>query len=132
MSIQRRRLSTFVAVAANSVPIGSPTANLVRISGTRPLAMTTSVPDPVASRAAWSLVTMPPRPRRVPAPPARASTRPSMRSIRWTSLARGSRRGSEVYRPSMSESNASRSASTRFATTADRLSLSPKTLPPIS
>ena len=48
----------------SSVPIASPCARRGSTSGSRPLAITTSVPPAVARRAAWSFVTMPPVPCR--------------------------------------------------------------------
>ena len=59
-----------------------------------PLAITMSMPASRASRAAWSLVAMPPVPRQVPAPPAMASSSGVTASTWWISFASGWVRGS--------------------------------------
>ena len=96
-----------------------------RMSGWSPLAMTMSQPRAVTSLAARSLVAMPPVPRALPAPPARASMAGVTSSTVGMSLAAGSLRGSAVYRPSMSLRRISRSAWTAQATMPPRVSLSP-------
>ena len=91
-----------------------------------PLTMAIAMPAWVTFRAAASLVAMPPVPRLLPLPPAisiRLSVISSTRGIRRAS---GFSRGLPVYRPSISLTSTSASASTRRATVADRLSLSPK------
>ena len=90
-------------------------------------AMTARTPDHEAIRAAASFDAMPPLPRAEPVPPAidaeRSGRRPATSSI---SEASASRRGSAVNRPGVSVSSTSRSAPTRWATSAARRSLSPK------
>ena len=50
------------------MPSDAPPVTCVMASGCRPLAMTVAVPDRAASRAALSLVAIPPRPSALPAP----------------------------------------------------------------
>ena len=82
------------------------------------------MPARVAIRAARSFVTIPPVPR--PEPPSPTSAASASRSA-TTSRRRalGWWRGSRSWSPSTSVSTTSKSASTRYATQADRVSLSP-------
>jgi len=92
-----------------------------------PAAITTVVPERLARSAAWSLVSMPPVPN-FPAVLRRIQTNCGIDgvTISWISSADGSVRGSAVKSPGWSVSITSRSASIRFATSADKLSLSPR------
>ena len=87
------------------------------------------IPWLLASLAAFSLVAMPPVPRLEPAPPASSSTAGVISSTRGMRRAWGFFRGSLSYRPSMSVRMMSPWAPHSPATTAERVSLSPKFLP---
>ena len=96
LSIHRLRLSILEAVAGKNVPMRSPSSSLGRTSLSRPLAMTTSTPEAVASLAAWSFVSMPPLPWSSQELPPMASTLSSSCSTVGTSTAPASRLGSAV------------------------------------
>ena len=87
--------------------------------------MTTYTPEEVASRAASILVTMPPVPRLLFVMAPSFLMPASIFVTRGMSRASGSMDGSAVYSPPMSVRIISISASTRLATIAERLSLSP-------
>jgi hypothetical protein len=87
--------------------------------------MTVPAPERAARLAASTLVSMPPRPRSLPAPPAIASSAGSPARAERTSVAALSVRGSEVYSPCWSVSRISTSASIRLVTSAPSVSLSP-------
>ena len=89
-------------------------------------AITARTPDQAAILAAASLEAMPPLPRAVPVPPASDSSEWSTSTISSISEADSSSRGSAVRRPGASVSSTSRSAASRWATSAARRSLSPK------
>ena len=63
-----------VRPARERVPIASPAASRVSTSRSRPQAMTVDAPERAARFAASTLVSMPPRPSALPAPPAIASS----------------------------------------------------------
>ncbi len=88
------RLSVF-----SQVPTLAPAATLFRMLSTLPDAITVSVPERAASRAARSFVTIPPRPR-MPPSPAMSSNRTSSTSHDSISFAAGLRRGSSSQKPS--------------------------------
>ena len=117
--------ASFGVPATSAVPMASPCARRNSTSGSRPQAMTVLAPLPAARLAARILVSIPPRPMLVPAPPAMASSAGSPARASCTNWACGSRRGSAVYKPFWSVRITSASASTRFATNAPRVSLSP-------
>ncbi len=113
------------AVLGKCVPMASPEASFKITSVSRPSVMTTCTPEAVASWAASILVIMPPVPILLA---VFAPSRLMLASILVTSgisRASESREGSAVYRPPVSVSIMSISASIRLATIADRLSLSP-------
>ena len=112
-------------VGRKCVPTLSPATALRMTPGRRPSAITTCAPDCVASRAASIFVAMPPVPRCPAWPAAASSIAGPMRSTCSMSRASGSLAGSAVWSPAVSVRISSRSASTRFATWAERLSLSP-------
>ena len=119
------RACCFCVGATNKVPMLSPAAKRKRALGSRPQAMTVLAPDPAARLAAKILVSMPPRPMLEPAPPAISS---SCGSPAWPvgmSWALGSLRGSALNRPFWSVRMTSASASTKLATKAPNVSLSP-------
>ena len=118
-------LSSLVVVGRKRVPMDSPSASLVMTSGRLPSAMATAMAELVATLAAAILVAIPPVPRLVPAPPAMRSISASILFTVGMSLALESRRGSAVQSPATSLSSIRRLASTRLATMAERLSLSP-------
>ncbi len=91
--------------------------------------MTTSTPQAVASCAASSLVDMPPWPVFPQDPPAMPVIRLSSFSTVDISFACESIFGSAVNSPSTCPNITNKSASTRLATIADRLSLSPNASP---
>ena len=103
----------------------SPAARRSSTSGSRPQAMTVLAPLPAARLAASTLVIMPPRPMDEPAPPAISSSAGSPASASSMKRACGSLRGSAEYRPRWSVRITSASASTRLATSAPSVSLSP-------
>ena len=87
---------------------------------------TTGMPAPVAIRAASTFVCMPPVPTPAdPVPPIRTSSRSSSEVTSESSVVPAAS-GWPSYRPSTSESRSSRSACTRWATSAASRSLSPK------
>ena len=75
--IQRFRAATVRPWARNRVPTVSPATIFERMPGVRPQAMTTFSPAAVASRAASSLLAIPP----LPTPPARSRTRSKIESV---------------------------------------------------
>ena len=80
----------------NSVPTGSARKMASSTSGRSPLAMMTDSPAAVASRAARSLLRIPPDPRALRLAPALSSTPASMVGTVPTSSALGSVFGSAV------------------------------------
>ena len=91
-----------------------------------PWQMTMGMPAAMSTRAALIFVIMPPEPTPDTAPPAAARMSRPTRSTTGMSVAAGSICGFAVYSPSMSESITMRSASMRQATSAAKVSLSPK------
>ncbi|MNV44203.1 hypothetical protein D3C71_1359540 [compost metagenome] len=83
------------------------------------------MPAAPALAAACNLVCMPPVPTALPLPPAIASTSGVSSVTSLIGCANGLLRGSAVYSPSMSVAMNKASASTKAATMAARLSLSP-------
>ena len=126
------RLSTRLTAAGKRVPSDSPSASLEITFGVLPPAIATFTPEAVASLAASSFVTIPPRPRPSNEGPASASISSVNAVTTGTSRACGSVCGSPVNSPSTWPSMMSMSASTIFATIADSMSLSPKARPPSS
>ena len=122
---QYLRAATRVCPAWMRVPNSRPWASARTTSLSRPLNRQVSMPTRPALAAASSLVCMPPVPAPLPAPPAMASTSPVSWGTSWIGRACGLRRGSALYRPSMSVAMNSTSASISAATVAARLSLSP-------
>ena len=84
-----------------------------------------SVPASMQMPAAVSFVAMPPVERAVPPPPALSRIAGVISRTSAISSALFSRRGSAVYRPSISDRMISMSAFTLTATRAPRVSLSP-------
>ena len=122
---QYLRAATRVCAAWMRVPNNRPWLSARTTSALRPLNRQVSMPTRPALAAASSLVCMPPVPAPLPAPPAIASTSTVSSGTSWIGRACGSRRGSALYRPSMSVAMNSTSASISAATVAARLSLSP-------
>jgi hypothetical protein len=91
----------------------------------RPEAIAMWQPAASAMRAAVTLVIMPPLPNSVAASPAMASISGVTAWTSATSFAAGSRVGSAVCRPSVSDSSSRQSALIIWATRAARRSLSP-------
>ncbi len=89
------------------------------------LAITVWAPLCAARRAASTLVSMPPLPIALPAPPAIAASAGSSARASRISVACASRLGSAEYRPCWSVRMMSASASTRLVTRAPSVSLSP-------
>ena len=105
--------------------MASPAARRKSTSSSRPQAITVDAPLPAARLAARILVSMPPRPIDEPAPPAINSSAGSP-AVAWSmKRASGTLRGSAEYRPRWSVRITSASASTRLATSAPSVSLSP-------
>mmetsp|Transcript_53734 Transcript_53734/g.126550 ORF Transcript_53734/g.126550 Transcript_53734/m.126550 type:complete len:201 (-) Transcript_53734:620-1222(-) len=109
----------------SAVPMASPAASRSSTSGSRPQAMIVPAPLPAARLAARILVNMPPRPMLEPAPPAMRSSSGSPACALSMKRACGCLRGSAEYRPRWSVRITSTSASTRLATKAPSVSLSP-------
>ena len=112
--------------ATKRVPTSSPRAAATIAPARRPLHTTMGMPATMSTRAALIFVIMPPEPTVVPAPPATAMISGPMASTRPISFASGSKCGFASKSPSMSERMTMRSASTRHATSAASVSLSPK------
>ena len=121
-------LRAFIGEVSGSsvVPGAWPSTSSVSTSGRRPEAMVVMVPERAASAAARTLVVMPPRPRPEPPPPAMAARAGSEARALGIRRAAGFCLGSASNRPSWSVRITNRSASTRLATRAARVSLSPK------
>ncbi|CAB4802082.1 unannotated protein [freshwater metagenome] len=107
------------------VPIPDPLSAEAITPGVDVAAMTVRTPDQDAIFAAPNLLAIPPLPLFDPAPPATASNSASTETISSIREASASRRGSAVYRPSVSVRRTSVSALIMFATRAARRSLSP-------
>ena len=125
-AIQRFRAVITDTSACSQVPKSSPSRIRVNIFGSSPEAMSVWAPERAARRAAPSLVTMPPRPK-APAPPLTRLVKDwSVARADSIRLAAGSTRGSALSKPATSVKMIKRSASTRLATRAPKVSLSPK------
>lgn len=107
------------------MPATSPLMMAATDSGSLLEQITIVVPAAVAIRAAVSFVTIPPVPHCVPAVVVSATSL-VMSSTTWMGRAVGSILGLAVYKASTSVIRNKRSASTSVATSADRVSLSPK------
>ncbi len=126
-AIQSLRAESLRSCGCTTVPTpGDPARASASTPGLLAAAITVRTPDQAAILAAASLVTMPPLPCTVPAPPARASISWSTSTISSMSEADESKRGSAVSTPAVSVSITSSPAETMWATRAASLSLSPK------
>ena len=102
----RRRRSTACARTSwaptaggrKRVPTWAPSAASTRAWGCLPRQITSGMPAICMTRAARTLVSIPPEPTEEPAPPAHASRSSSTLSTTSSSRASGSVRGSAVYR----------------------------------
>ena len=103
----------------------SPLARRTRTSGSLPEAITVWAPLRAARRAASTLVSMPPLASALPVPPASFSREASLASACAMIFAPWFLRGSASNRPAWSVRMMRASASTRLATIAPRVSLSP-------
>ena len=96
-----------------------------KTSCSEPEAMTIVQPELIAILAALILVLIPPVPIDVPAPPAIFSISGVICGTSWRRFAFLSLLGLAVYNPSISDKIIKASASTKVATVADKVSLSP-------
>ena len=120
---QSSRVGRRRPVAWKRVPTGSPASASAACSAE---VSTTGMPAPVAIRAASTLVCMPPVPSpAAPVLPIRTAVEVGGRSRTSGTSELPGAAGSASYRPSTSESSTSRSAWTRWATSAASRSLSP-------
>ena len=113
-------------MACKCVPIASPALKRVNTLGSRPDAITVCAPLLAARLAASILVSMPPLPMSLPAPPAIFSSSKFPAVSKVINFASLSLRGSAEYKPCWSVKITKASASIKFATSAPSVSLSPK------